>query len=178
MVVSMFTKLGLFLGRGQDGDCPWAPPRVPKATGRDNGLQHLALHPPPPPTPPHEYVLCFLEWGAACVSASATTGTAPPRTPAGRDPTLRLTGKSSRALRSGAGVSSRAFAAPSARCRVRPTHVLSQSPGSANAEVCLFRAWHGGHPSSPQPPTASWCSAGLGWRPVGEGTRGRCRWSP
>ena len=56
--------------------------------------------------PPHEYVLCFLEWGAACVSASTTTGTAPPRTPAGRDPTLRLTGKSPRALRSAAGVSS------------------------------------------------------------------------
>lgn len=60
MVVSMFTKLGLFLGRGQDGDCPWAPPRVPKATGRDNGLQHLALHPPPPP--PRPMSMCFASW--------------------------------------------------------------------------------------------------------------------
>lgn len=65
MVVSVFTKLSLFLGRGQDGGFPWASPKVLKATGRDNGTQHLALA-------PNEYVLP--EVGRLFVSKSTTAG--------------------------------------------------------------------------------------------------------
>lgn len=37
MVASVFTKLGLFLGRGQDGGCRWASPRVLKALAETMG---------------------------------------------------------------------------------------------------------------------------------------------
>lgn len=59
-------------------------PRVLQAPGRDNGLQHLAL------PPPHEYLLCFLEWGALFVSAQAQLEQASSPTCRDGDPTLRL----------------------------------------------------------------------------------------
>lgn len=82
MFASVFTELGLFLGRGQDGDGPWSP-QGPQAPGRDNGPRHLA-----PPTP----ASLLPGVGGPCVPTGSTDGRAAPGTPAAGT-ALGLTGE-------------------------------------------------------------------------------------
>lgn len=62
------------LGRGQDGDCRRALPRVPQATGKDNGLQHLA---------PPQGVFALLPGVGPCLFPQPSWSRQPPCTPAG-----------------------------------------------------------------------------------------------
>lgn len=129
MFASVFTELGLFLGRGQDGDGPWSP-QGPQAPGRDNGPRHLA-----PPTP----ASLLPGVGGPCVPTGSTDGRAAPGTPAAGT-ALGLTGKGQvparprslqvwpQVLPPGLRVAP-GPPAPSARCRAWLPHILSHSRG-------------------------------------------------